>query len=177
MQRGETFSRPVSLQQQQVSACNYFPLSSGCFAQSGLVLSSCRISVALSTRVVSKWPVLSVHRRGPSSLLPWKTQCASGDRPFQLEWFQHRSKSAVCSSMEYRRIDLILGLPIRSCAGLRAVSGKRGFAYRSIVVRRSGPCSSYRLLSGLFSSWCSGICLLAGFLSYAFVGGSRLLFP
>jgi hypothetical protein len=41
--------------------------------------------------------------------------------------------------MEYRRIDLILGLPIRSCAGLRAVSGKRGFAYRSIVVRRSGP--------------------------------------
>jgi hypothetical protein len=91
--------------------------------------------------------------------------------------FPHRSKSAVCSSMEYRRIDLILGLPIRSCAGLRAVSGKRGFAYRSIVVRRSGPCSSYRLLSGLFSSWCSGICLLAGFLSYAFVGGSRLLFP
>lgn len=39
--------------------------------------------------------------------------------------------------MEYRRIDLILGLPIRSCAGLRAVSGKRGFAPHSMVVRRS----------------------------------------
>lgn len=135
-----------------------------------------RFSVAFSTRVVSKWPVLSVHRRGPSSLLPWKTQCASGDRPFQLEWFQHRSKSAVCSSMEYRRIDLILGLPIRSCAGLRAVSGKRGFAYRSIVVRRSGPCLKLSPTVRLVAvHGVSGVCLLAGSCPTRLFGGKKTI--
>jgi hypothetical protein len=92
--------------------------------------------------------------------------------------FPHRSKSAVCSSMEYRRIDLILGLPIRSCAGLRAVSGKRGFAYRSIVVRRSGPCLKLSPTVRLVTvHGVSGVCLLAGSCPTRLLAVRRLLFP
>lgn len=110
-------------------------------------------AVGRSTKAFSFRPLLrskqacaTVHRRGPSSLSPWKTQCAQRDRQQKSQWLPKSYPFGwmpVHGMSKYRPGSWP---QTWNCASLRAVSGKRCVVVLTAVLVSATVAARFPLL-------------------------------